>query len=119
MKRVLIVEDDPFIMDISSIKLSEHGYDVLAIKDGESALQALKRSQFDAVILDIDLPDISGYEILRSIRKNGGTKDLPVIVFSNRDDDPMKMEISKLGVSGYFLKASTEFTELFEIIDSL
>lgn len=119
MKKVLVVEDDAFIRDISSIKLTEHGYDVLAVENGVFALEALKSSLFDVVVLDLELPDISGYEILKTIRTDTTKKNLPVIVFSNRDDEPMKSDVTELGVSGYFVKAATEFTELFKIIDAL
>lgn len=119
MKKVLVVEDDVFIRDISSIKLTEHGYDVVAVENGELALESLQSHEFAVVLLDLDLPDISGFEILKTIRSTERIKDLAVIVFSNRDDDALREEISKLGVSGYFVKASTDFSELFAIIDPL
>lgn len=119
MKKILVVEDDPFIRDITTIKLTDHGYDVVVAPNGVIALERLNTSAFDAVLLDIDLPDISGREILKNMRGSLAHKETHVIVFSNRDDEVLKSEITTLGISGYYIKASTEFSELFILIDSL
>lgn len=119
MKKVMIVEDDPFIRDITTIKLTDHGYDVVVAPDGTTAMERLNSGEFDVVLLDIDLPDISGREILKKMRESLAHKDTHVIIFSNRDDEVLKSEITALGISGYYVKASTEFTQLFEKIDSL
>lgn len=119
MKKILIVEDDLFIRDITTIKLTDHGYDVVVAPNGKTALDRLNNTSFDVVLLDVDLPDISGREILKNMRDSLAHKETPVIIFSNRDDEILKSEITTLGISGYYVKASTEFTELFERIDSL
>jgi DNA-binding response OmpR family regulator len=119
MKKVLVVEDDPFIRDITTIKLTEHGYEVVVAENGEIALKRLDESAFDAVLLDLDLPDISGREILKSMRASLAHKDTHVVVFSNRDDEVLKEEITALGIKGYYVKASTEFSELFKHLDTL
>lgn len=119
MKKVLIVEDDPFIRDITTIKLAGHGYDVVVAPNGTIALERLNTESFDVVLLDVDLPDISGREILKNMRESLAHKETHVIVFSNRDDEILKSEITSLGISGYYVKASTEFPELFAKIDSL
>jgi DNA-binding response OmpR family regulator len=118
MKKVLIVEDDPFIRDISTIKLTEHGYDVVVAPNGETALSRLKTSAFDAVLLDLDLPDISGLEVLKTMRASMAHKETHVLIFSNRDDEVLKEEIAAQTVSGYYVKASTDFKDIFEKIDS-
>ncbi len=119
MKKILIVEDDPFIRDITTIKLTDHGYDVVVAPNGKTALERLNSGAFDVVLLDIDLPDVSGREILKNMRDSLAHKETHVIIFSNRDDEILKSEITSLGISGYYVKAMTEFTELFERIDNL
>jgi DNA-binding response OmpR family regulator len=119
MKKVLIVEDDPFIRDITTIKLTEHGYDVVVAPNGETALSRLSHDAFDVVLLDLDLPDVSGREILVTMRESLAHKTTHVLIFSNRDDEELKKDIESLGVSGYYVKASTEFSELCTKIDSL
>jgi chemosensory pili system protein ChpA (sensor histidine kinase/response regulator) len=119
MKNVLVVEDDIFIRDISVIRLTDHGYEVAIAKDGMSALDQLSENEFTVVLLDLTLPDISGKDVLEKMRASIEHKNTPVIVFSNRDDDNLKKEMQQLGVSGYFVKATTDFQELFAIIDVL
>lgn len=119
MKKVLVVEDDAFIRDISTIKLTQHGYEVVAVADGVTAKETLNSVAFDVVLLDQELPDMSGLAILKEMRSSERHKKTPVIIFSNRDDEGLQNELKKLGISGYFVKASTEFTEVFACIDSL
>jgi len=119
MKKVLVVEDDAFIRDISTIKLTQHGYEVVAVVNGSDALKAFTEHSFSVMLLDVELPDMSGIEILKHVRAQESLKTLPVIVFSNRSEDSIKESFSKLEVLGYFVKASTEYDELFALIDNL
>lgn len=118
MTSVIIVEDDPFIRDITTLKCSEHGYAVTVCTSGEETLSAFDRMPFDVVILDLDLPDMSGIALLNDIKahKNGGETN--VIVFSNSTDLTKKVEVTKLGMLGYFEKSSAEYEELFALVDS-
>jgi DNA-binding response OmpR family regulator len=119
MKKVLIVEDDPFIRDITTIKLSEHGYSVISAANGEDALASLDAEAQEVVILDLDLPGISGLEVLTHMRETTDLKNVPVIIFSNNDNVELREKVTSLGVSGFFVKASTEYDELYRLIDSL
>jgi DNA-binding response OmpR family regulator len=92
---------------------------VVVAPNGQTALDRLNGAAFDVVLLDIDLPDISGREILKNMRESLAHKETHVLVFSNRDDEVLKSEITALGISGYYVKASTDFAELFARIDSL
>jgi len=63
-KRVLIVEDDPFIADVYVLKLESEGYSVDTAEDGLKGLAALKRKKFDVVLLDILMPNMDGFKVL-------------------------------------------------------
>ncbi len=119
MKKVLIVEDDPFIRDITTIKLSEHGYSVVSSANGEDALASIEADVPDVLVLDLDLPGISGIDVLTHIRKTENLKNISAIIFSNNDNVELREKITALGVSGFFVKASTEYDELYKLIDSL
>lgn len=118
MKKVLIVEDDPFILDLTSAKLSEK-YEVTNASNGEEALAQLSTKNFDAVLLDLDLPDVSGLEILSHIKKSESHKDLHVIIFSNNDDEVVKKQVTEMGIDGFFVKASTELDELLVSLENI
>ena len=68
MKRILLVEDDPFLIDIYSTKLKEEGFVVENTADGNEVIELLKQKKFDLVVLDIVLPNLDGWEILKLIR---------------------------------------------------
>lgn len=68
MKSILIVEDDPFLIDIYTTKLKDSGFSVEVAKEGESALRKLNEEKFDLLLLDIVLPQIDGWEILEKVK---------------------------------------------------
>jgi len=68
MKKILIVEDDPFLIDIYTTKLKDSGFSVEVAKEGESALRKLNEEKFDLLLLDIVLPQIDGWEILEKVK---------------------------------------------------
>lgn len=105
MKQILLVEDDPFLIDIYTTRLKEAGFAVVVALDGQEALNKIKKEKPDLVLLDIVLPQIDGWEILREIKSDQNLKDLPVIILSNLGQ---KEEVEKgvtLGASRYLIKA--------------
>src|SRR5689334_21602869 len=85
MKNILLVEDDSFIVDIYAKQFKKEGYHVDVALDGAAALEKIKNSKPDLLILDLLLPKIEGWEVLRHVRANPLTKDVKVIVISNLD----------------------------------
>jgi CheY-like chemotaxis protein len=103
-KRILVVEDDNFLGSIITSRLSSSLCVVIAVKNGEDALKELETKDFDAALLDVLLPGISGFEVLESIRKNPKTKDLPVTVISNFNQVKDKDQAGALGAD-FLVKA--------------
>lgn len=119
MKKILLVEDDPFLIDIYRDKLEESGYEVDVSDDGNKVLGKIKEIIPDLVLLDIILPNVDGWEILRSIRNNPETKDLKVIILSNLGQ---KEEVEKgvdLGATQYLIKAHFTPSEVVKEIEKL
>jgi PAS domain S-box-containing protein len=92
--RILIIEDDPDIANLLCIILSNAGYTADIAGTGTQSLQLLRQSRYDAVTLDLCLPDISGLEIIRQLRLSADTAQLPIIVVS------AKMEEGRLAIDG-------------------
>jgi DNA-binding response OmpR family regulator len=78
-KRILAVDDDPAAVGALRQILTQRGYDVTTSTSGEEALAVLAEQSFDLAILDVTMPGMSGYDLCRQIRKEQGTRDLPVI----------------------------------------
>jgi CheY-like chemotaxis protein len=82
VKKVLLIDDDPFVGTVYGRKLMTAGYNVQVATDGAAALLALKSFMPDVVLLDLDLPGVNGIEWLREVRSYPGLKHLPVVVLS-------------------------------------
>lgn len=116
MKKILLVEDDNFIIDIYITKLKEVGFSVQSAVNGEDAIAKIKQSRPDLVLLDIVLPQVTGFEFLQEIKSMPELKNVPVIVLSNLGQ---KKEVEKglsLGAAKYLIKAHYTPTEVVEEI---
>ncbi|CAI9120734.1 phosphate regulon transcriptional regulator PhoB [Brytella acorum] len=102
--RVLIVEDDPAIQLMLRYNLEKRGYEVTAVSDGETALQALEQARPDAAVLDWMLPGLSGLELCRRIRATPRLRDLPVIMLTARSDEQDSIRGLDGGADDYIVK---------------
>lgn len=117
-KKILIVEDEEMLSKVLVEQFEKAGFDVEAAFDGEKALKSLEKSKPDLVLLDIILPKINGFDVLKAIKENPDTQDIPVIMISNlgRDED-IKQSI-KLGAVDYYIKAQHPIFEIIEKVSN-
>lgn len=122
-KRLLIVEDDWLLQNLISTKLAplrEKGILVDAAFDGPKAMEMAKAHRPDAILLDIMLPGMTGFEFLETIQKEIPTfKDVPVIVFTNLNGDEDRDQAQKLGVREFMYKADSTPGEIVEKLEAL
>jgi len=104
MTRILIVEDDPTVLDTLAFNLQQEGYDVLTAQDGEQALELVRAEHPDLVVLDIMLPRLDGLAVCRLIRKNPESVSLPIIILSARGTQGDKMVGLDSGADDYITK---------------
>ena len=103
-KTILIVEDNDLNMKLFNDLLQAHGYDTLQTKDGLEAVTMVRENRPDLVLMDIQLPEISGLEVTRMIKADNQTKDIPVIAvtaFAMKGDEE---RIREGGCEGYIAK---------------
>jgi len=119
MSSILLIEDDPFLVDIYVTQLKGAGYKVEVASDGEAALSKIKELKPDLLLLDIILPKIDGWELLKTIKRDDQLKNLKVIILSNLGQ---KEEVEKgfdFGVIKYFIKAEYTPKEVVEEIKKI
>ena len=104
VKHVLIIEDEPNIVEALSFILSRDGWTVSLHADGNDAVEAVQRKHPDLVILDVMLPNKSGFEILKELRDGVGTEQLPVLMLTARGQNKDRVLAKKLGVSRFMTK---------------
>lgn len=100
-EKILIVDDDEALLEVMSIVLSSEGYKVLTAKDGAGALEVVGRQGLDLVILDVMLPRVSGFEVLRKLRRQS---DVPVIMLTAKSQSVDKVVGLELGADDYITK---------------
>lgn len=104
-KSILVVEDDQFLRDLIVKKLEEEGLNIIQAVDGEEGLQFIKENKPALVLLDLILPGIDGFEVLKQVKSDPETKDIPIIILSNlgqKDDIERGLE---LGARDFMVKA--------------
>ncbi len=115
-KKILIVEDEKILAEMYKDKLVRSGFDVFLAFDAEEGFNLTKKIKPNLILLDILLPRENGIGLLEKIRKNGEISSIPVIAFSNYDDEKTKDEAFKFNAREYLIK--TNFTPQ-EILDSI
>ena len=100
-QRILIVDDEPRILEVVATYLRRDGYQVETAVDGETARRGLTEFKPDLVVLDLMLPAVSGFEVLNDIRRDG---DLPVILLTARAEESDRVAGLELGADDYVVK---------------
>lgn len=104
MPRVLIIEDDPLIARIVEIKLENRGYQVMLASDGQEGLDAVRQHKPDVVLLDVMMPVMDGYQVLRILRGEAEFATLPVIMLTAKGQERDIMSGLKEGATDYIVK---------------
>ena len=114
--KILIIEDDRFLIKLYSSKLQREGFEVMEAISGEEGLSKILREKPDLVLLDLVLPQKSGFEILSEMQMNPETKDIPVIILTNLGQEPDIEKGLSLGAVAYLVKTDFSINQLPAII---
>ncbi|MGK2848926.1 MAG: response regulator [Minisyncoccota bacterium] len=118
MIKILLVEDDPFIVEIYKKKFSTSGFEVTNVTSGKAVLESVLTQAFDVILLDLVIPEISGMDVLRELRANDKySKDLKIIVFSNLSSTEDREECLNLGANGFISKTEFSPSEVVEEVN--
>jgi DNA-binding response OmpR family regulator len=104
MKRVLVVEDDPDIVELISHYLRGEGFHVESLGDGGRALQRLRDGDFDLLVLDLQLPGMDGLSLCMALRRDPRTEHLPIIMLTARGDESDRIVGLEVGADDYVVK---------------
>ncbi|HET9952423.1 MAG TPA: response regulator [Candidatus Eisenbacteria bacterium] len=116
--RILVVDDEIYIVHILDFSLGMEGYEVLTALDGEQALERLKSDKPDLIVLDIMMPKVDGYEVCRTIKTNPETQHIPVILLSAKGRNVDQKMGFDVGADDYITKPFSP-RKLVERINSL
>ena len=116
---VLLIEDDSFLANIYKTKFEMEGFKVSVSEDGESGIEDAKRKHPDLVFLDVLLPKLDGFTVLKKLKEDAALKDIPVILLTNlgqKDDVDKGLE---LGAEDYLIKAHFKPSETVEKVKAV
>lgn len=103
--KILLIEDDPFLLKMYATKFELEGFKVITVDDGEKGIKAILNEKPNIVILDLMLPKINGFDVLKKIKENKEIKNIPVILLTNLSQrDEVKKGLA-LGAADYLIKA--------------
>ncbi|OGI63437.1 hypothetical protein A2818_00735 [Candidatus Nomurabacteria bacterium RIFCSPHIGHO2_01_FULL_40_12] len=112
MKKILIIEDDLFLGDVLTQKMTNEGFEAVLARDGLEGFKKIKSLHPDLILLDIILPNMNGYEILEAKQKDPSISDIPVIIVSNSGQPVEINRALALGVKDYLVKAQFDPEEV-------
>jgi DNA-binding response OmpR family regulator len=107
-KKILVADDEEVIRKFLRIHLAKLGYEVKEAADGEQAMEQLGKDDFDLLICDILMPKKDGWEVIKEVKANPKTKNIPVIVLTAKNEDSDMFKGYDLGVNYYMTKPFTK-----------
>lgn len=103
-KRVLAVDDSRTMREMVAFTLKNAGYEVIEAEDGKAALAALGGAKVDAVITDLNMPNMNGFELIRALRANPQYKFTPILMLTTEGESSKKEEGKAAGATGWIVK---------------
>ncbi|MBI2984818.1 MAG: response regulator [Candidatus Kerfeldbacteria bacterium] len=117
-KKVLVVEDDQFLAKALRLKFGAEGYDVAVAENGSQAMDLLSGDPPQAVLLDLMLPGVSGFDVLAAIRANERWRETPVVIMSNLGQSQEIDRGMALGATDYIIKANVRLHDVVGLVSS-
>lgn len=119
MKKILCIEDENFISELYTRALRQAGYDVTTMLSGEDGLRAAQSNEYDVILLDLMIPGITGFEVLRRLRQENPDLKAKIIITTNLDQEhESRVELEKMA-DGYLIKAEFTPHQLVNIINDI
>ena len=115
-KTILFIEDESALQKTFGEILKQEGYEMIPALDGEIGLRLAKTKKPDLILLDLILPKVHGFEVLKKLKEDNETKDIPVIVLTNLEGIGDVDKAIELGATTYLVKANYSLEEVIEKI---
>lgn len=106
-KVILLVDDDLTLREMYDDRLKAEGFDIIQASNGEEAIQKAKETKPNVVLLDVMMPKINGFDVLKQLKEDPETKDIPVIILTALIQDVDRAQGKKLGAADYIVKSET------------
>ncbi len=115
---ILLAEDDRFLRKAAEATLRQHGFSVVTATDGEEALRLAQTQAPALILLDLIMPKVQGFEVLRALKANPATAGIPVIVMSNLGQPQDVQQALQAGATTYLVKANLSLHDLVTQVEN-
>ena len=117
--KILVVEDDSFLLQMYATKLETEKYKVFTASTGSEALSLVEKEDLDLILLDLNLPEVDGFNVLEELKSNPKTKHIPVLVLTNFSQKEDIDRCLDLGAEDFLIKAHFVPSEVIEKIKKI
>ncbi len=114
--KVLLIEDEEMLANMYEVKFKNEGFDLVKALDGAKGLELAKQEKPDFILLDIIMPKMDGFSVLKALKENDSTKHIPVILLTNLGQEEDVDRGNKLGAVGYLVKANITPSEVVSAV---
>ncbi|HRZ95253.1 MAG TPA: response regulator [Candidatus Moranbacteria bacterium] len=118
-RKICIVDDDNFILEIYGIKLRQKDFEVVTARNGREGFDVIKAENPDVAIIDIMMPEIDGVGLIQALRKDSNLSRIPVVVLTNTDSPEVLNRIKKLNIHFYIVKALSNPQKVVDIVEEV
>ena len=118
-KTILIIEDEQVLASLLKRKLSRRGYQSIIAADGREGLKKIKEIQPDLILLDIIMPEMSGFEVMEAKQRIEIIKDIPIIIISNSGQPVEISRAQKLGAEDWIVKTNFDPEEVVKKVEKI
>lgn len=118
-KKIFLVEDDPFLVRVYKLKLEKEGFEAKFLGNGVEAQAQAKEWQPNLMVLDLVMPEKDGFEVLKEMKADASTKEIPILVLSALQTESDVEQGKKLGADKYLTKANYTFEQVISEIKAL
>jgi two-component system alkaline phosphatase synthesis response regulator PhoP len=116
-RRILLAEDDRFLRKAAGAMLRRQGFTVLTAEDGEEALRVARAETPDLILLDLIMPKMQGFEVLKALKSDPQTSPIPVVILSNLGQESDSKAAREMGALDYWVKANLALGELVSRVE--
>jgi len=103
-KKILVVDDEPQFRLLVQKRLQANGYDVVQAVDGADGLEKARTEKPDLILLDIMMPHMNGVEVLKVLKSEDTTRDIPVVMLTAKGETDLILDAQEIGAADYFIK---------------
>jgi DNA-binding response OmpR family regulator len=119
MKKIIVADDEQFITTAYTDGLQRAGFEVIAAHNGEEAYDLISKEKPDLVLLDLIMPKLNGFEVLKKVKSESELQNIPIVILSNLSQETDEVEAKKMGATDFIVKSDISLQDLITRINQL